>query len=58
MQMKEFTYNAESPAPFPFWPGVSNSVVYRDQAGNVSNDVGLVGNWKACIADEEPGRLV
>lgn len=56
--MKEFTYNAESPTPFPFWPGVSNSIVSRDQAGNIRNDVGLVGNWKACIADEEPGHLV
>ena len=41
------------------------SHAYRGRAGDINNDMGLVGsqqglvgNWKACMADEEPGCIL
>ena len=43
----------------------SQTAVYRGQAGDINNDVGLVGsqqglvgNWKAYMADGEPGCIL
>ena len=66
MGMKKSSYNTESPASFTFWLGsVSQTAVYRGRAGDINNDMGLVGsqqglvgNWKACMADEEPGYIL
>ena len=64
--MKESSYNTEPPTLFTFWLGSgSQGAVCRGRAGDINNDVGLVGsqrglegNWKACMANEEPGCVL